>query len=216
MNVTVPFKSEAYKLCTILSIRAQRAQAVNTLKFFQNGDIYGDNTDGAGLIRDLSNNLGLSLSGIRILILGAGGATRGIVEPLINANPNLIRIANRTPERARAIAGEFAALGPIIGGGLDELADEQFSFIINATSASLEGEVPSLPTTALAPGAWCYDLMYSDHITSFLTWSKEHGAAQIFDGLGMLVEQAAESFFLWRGLRPATAHIIRALRQQQI
>ncbi|CAK0745348.1 Shikimate dehydrogenase (NADP(+)) [Gammaproteobacteria bacterium] len=216
LNVTIPFKADAYALSTIRGPRAIRARAVNTLKFLVNGDVYGDNTDGVGLIRDLVDNLGISLTGIRLLILGAGGAARGILQPLLSTEPKKIFIANRTPARAQELAICFADLGPVVGGGFDELLNEHFDLVINATSASLEGEVPPLPDDVLADGAWCYDLMYSTALTPFQLWGIRHGAVRAENGLGMLVEQAAEAFFIWRGMRPDTAAVIRELKSGQV
>ncbi|CAK0763231.1 shikimate dehydrogenase [Gammaproteobacteria bacterium] len=214
LNVTVPFKAEAYAFAEVRSTRATRAGAVNTLSLLADGRWYGDNTDGVGLLRDLIDNLGVSLSGVRLLILGAGGAARGILQPLLTAGPRRVFVANRTPARARELAATFADLGPVVGGSFDELLDERFDLVINATSASLEGEVPPLPDGLLAEGAWCYDLMYASTTTPtpFLRWAIQHGAVRTEDGLGMLVEQAAEAFVLWRGVRPATAPVIRTLR----
>lgn len=210
LNITVPFKGDAYNIATIRSERAQRAGAVNTLKF-SNGEIYGDNTDGIGLLRDLTNNLGISVRGKRLLILGAGGATHGILAPLLNAEPQQVVIANRTAERAVKLANDFANLGKIVGGGFNDLTNEQFEIIINATSASIDDQIPPLPTTIFANGACCYDLMYAAAPTAFLNWCLNNSAAKIADGLGMLVEQAAEAFFLWRGVRPNTKHVINEL-----
>ena len=212
LNVTVPFKTEAYALSTTRSMRATRAGAVNTLSFLADGSVYGDNTDGVGLLRDLTNNLGISLTGIRMLLLGAGGATRGILQPLLNAKPKQIFIANRTPVRARELATIFADLGSVVGGGFDDLLDKRFDLVINATSASLEGVAPPLPDELLSECACCYDLMYSATPTPFLRWGIHHGAARIEDGLGMLVEQAAEAFFLWREVRPTTFPVIQELK----
>jgi len=212
LNVTVPFKTDAYALAERHSTRAMRAGAVNTLNFLADGCLYGDNTDGVGLVRDLTNNLGMSLAGIRLLILGAGGAAHGILQPILTAGPDQVFIANRTPARARKLATTFSDLGPVIGGSFDDLRDEQFDLVLNATSASLEGEVPPLPDRLLGEGAWCYDLMYAATPTPFLRWASNHGAFRVEDGLGMLVEQAAEAFFLWRSIRPTTAPIIRKLR----
>ena len=212
LNVTVPYKAEAYALADRHSTRATRAQAVNTLHFAEEGLIYGENTDGVGLLRDLTVNLGLSLTGIRILVLGAGGATRGILQPLLTAKPRLLFIANRTPTRAQTLATRFADVGTVMGGGFDEITHEPFDLVLNATSASLQEEIPPLPSTLFAEGAWGYDLMYAATPTPFLRWATRHGAAHTADGLGMLVEQAAEAFFLWRGIRPTTTTVIRALR----
>ncbi|CAK0775014.1 Shikimate dehydrogenase (NADP(+)) [Gammaproteobacteria bacterium] len=216
LNITVPFKVDAYTLADLHSERAKRAGAVNTLQVLADGRWYGDNTDGVGLVRDLTDNLGIYLVGTRLLILGAGGAAHGILQPLLTARPDQIFIANRTPAHAKKLAEDFADLGPISGGGFDDLHGKQFDLVLNATSASLEGEVPPLPDRLLTEGAWCYDLMYSSTLTPFLRWATLHGAYKIEDGLGMLVEQAAEAFFLWRGVRPSTAPVIRKLRGPNI
>jgi len=213
LNITVPFKGEAYSVAEILSARAKRALAVNTLYFNPEGYIYGDNTDGIGLVRDLTNNLGITLSGCRLLLIGAGGAARGILDPLFSAGVQSIFIVNRTAERARELAVAFTDLGEIAGGGWSELPPGHFDLIINATSASLIGEIPPLPEDIIT-GTVCYDLMYSTSRTPFLSWAHLHGAKRIADGLGMLVEQAAESFYLWRGIRPATAPLLSELHNR--
>jgi shikimate dehydrogenase len=211
-NVTVPFKEEAYRLATELTPRAARAGAVNTLAF--NGTtILGDNTDGAGLVQDLQHNLGFALADRRILLLGAGGASRGALAPLLAAAPRQLHIANRTAEKAAALARDFADLGPVSGGGYDSLAGRQFDLLINATSASLSGDLPPLPPGLFAPGALAYDMMYGKGDTVFLAFAREQGAARLADGLGMLVEQAAEAFLLWRGQRPQTGPVMAQLRQ---
>ncbi len=212
LNVTVPFKAEAYAIAEAHSSWAMRACAVNTL-YFVDGRLYGDNTDGVGLLRDLTHNLGLSLSGARVLILGAGGAAQGILQSLLMASPRSVFIANRTPIRAHELARRYSDLGLVAGGGFDSLGEAQYDLVINATSASLQGETPPLPDGLLAEGVWCYDLMYAATPTPFLRWATEHGAEKVADGLGMLVEQAAEAFFLWRGVRPTTAPVIRVLRE---
>ena len=213
-NVTVPFKQQAFDLAHERSARAQRAGAVNTLLFRSDGTSYGDNTDGIGLVRDLTANNRVCLTGIRVLLLGAGGAARGILEPLLTEHPKAIVIANRTADKARLLAERFAELGPVHGCGLKELAGERFDLIINATAASLEGALPDLPENALQSGGWCYDLMYAAVPTPFLRWGARHGASHSLDGLGMLVEQAAESFLLWRGLRPDSGPVIETLRRE--
>ncbi len=212
LNVTVPFKEEAWRLVAERSARAERAGAVNTI-WFEDDTAHGDVTDGAGLLRDLVVNHGATLAGRRILLLGAGGAARGVLEPLLHAGPTRVVVANRTAARARALARAFAADGPVSGCGLDELrAEGAFDLIINATSASLVGEVPRVPAAALGPDTWCYDMVYGDAPTVFMDWARRHGASVVLDGLGMLVEQAAEAFALWRGVRPETAPVIAALR----
>lgn len=208
-NVTVPFKGEAFRYATALTARARLAEAVNTLKFEPAG-VLGDNTDGIGLVRDITLNLGEPVRGRRVLLMGAGGAARGVLSPLLDEEPALLFIANRTPERAEALAARFAALGPVRGGGYEALGGQRFDLVINATSASLEDALPPLPESVFAPGALAYDMMYGRQ-TPFMAFAREHGA-RACDGLGMLVEQAAESFFLWRGVRPETAPVIALLR----
>ncbi len=211
-NITVPFKQDAWQLADERTPRAERAGAVNTLLFREDNILYGDNTDGVGLVRDLTKNLGILLQGKRILVLGAGGAVRGILEPILEAKPAQVFVANRTPERAHELVRLFYKLGEIDGDGFDALNGKQFDLVINGTAASLQGDLPPLPDDLLAPDAACYDLMYAKEPTPFMRWATEHNAKIVSDGLGMLVEQAAESFFLWRGVRPQTAEVIRMLR----
>ena len=208
-NVTVPFKEEAFRLCDTLSQRARRAGAVNTLILGGNGLTYGDTTDGMGLVRDLERH-GVTLTGARVLVLGAGGAVRGVLEPLLAKGPASLCVANRTAAKAEALAADFRDLGEVAGGGFDDLA-APFDLVINGTSASLSGDLPPLPDDLFAPGASAYDMMYGAEPTVFLRWAVERGARPV-DGLGMLVEQAAESFFQWRGKRPDTAPVLEALR----
>ncbi|PNG34508.1 shikimate dehydrogenase [Pseudomonas protegens] len=213
-NVTVPFKEDAYRLCDSLSERAQRAGAVNTLSKQADGTLLGDNTDGAGLVRDLTVNAGVSLKGKRILLLGAGGAVRGALEPLLAQRPASVVIANRTVEKAELLAELFADLGPVSASGFDWL-QESVDLIINATSASLSGELPPIASSLIEPGKTvCYDMMYAKEPTPFCRWASEHGAALVLDGLGMLAEQAAEAFYLWRGVRPDSAPVLAELRRQ--
>jgi len=215
LNVTVPFKEEAWALAATRSARAQRAGAVNTLLLDPSGSHYGDNTDGVGLVRDLRNNRGCELAGRRLLLLGAGGAARGVIGPLLEELPALLVIANRTAGKAVELARAFRDSGPIEGCGLEALAGRSFDVIINATAAGLRGEVPGLPPGVVHAHSWCYDMMYADEPTVFMRWAQARGARQALDGLGMLVEQAAEAFFLWRGVRPATEPVIRVLRQRR-
>jgi len=215
-NVTVPFKEEAFRLCTQLSPRAQRAGAVNTLKFTAAG-IDGDNTDGAGLVRDIVANLGVPLAGQRILLLGAGGAARGVVEPLLGERPAALCIANRSADKAVALAELFAEQAATVAatvdaGNFEKLAGQTFDVVINATSASLAGASLPLPAGLFATGSLAYDMMYGKGETPFLQLAREQGAARCADGLGMLVEQAAEAFFVWRGVRPQTAAVLTQLR----
>lgn len=225
-NVTVPFKFEASKLATQLTVHADVAQAVNTLKFnFDGGTILGDNTDGTGLVRDIRFNLGMALHNKRVLLIGAGGAASGVSLPLMHAGAKLtivnrnvdkgLGLAARTSEKAQESAsGQAFVQSQISGCGFDEIVDQQFDVVINATSAGLTDSKLPLPTTLFAPGALAYDMMYG-RVTPFMKFAREHGAAVVSDGLGMLVEQAAESFFIWRGVRPETAPIIEALRKFQ-
>ncbi|HUW49455.1 MAG TPA: shikimate dehydrogenase [Sulfuricella sp.] len=212
LNVTVPFKQQAWKVATRLTDRAQLAEAVNTLKFEADGTILGDNTDGAGLTRDISENHGISFEGKRVLLMGAGGAARGVLLPLLLQKPAQLAIANRTPEKAVELARHFASYGQIEGGSYARLADRQFDIVINATSASLSDQLPPLPPDVFAEGALAYDMMYGKGLTPFLQFAQANGAEHLADGLGMLVEQAAESFLLWRGVRPLTQPVIARLK----
>ena len=211
LNVTIPHKESALALTTRLTPRARRAGAVNTLAPGAGTDanaLLGDNTDGAGLVRDLTVNLGYALTGARVLLLGAGGAARGVIAPLLEGGVSELLIHNRNPARARQLAQEFADLGPIRECGA---SGSGFDLIINATSASLRDEVPLVPAQACGPGTVCYDLAYGAAETAFMRWARGAGAAGALMGLGMLVEQAAESFLLWRGVRPDTAPVLAAL-----
>ncbi|MGK0674072.1 MAG: shikimate dehydrogenase [Halothiobacillaceae bacterium] len=210
LNVTVPFKLEAYELADQLSERAARAGAVNTLIFHADGTIEGDNTDGTGLVRDLLKQ-GATIENKRVLILGAGGAVRGALAPLLAERPRELVIANRTADKAVQLAAAFADLGPVRGCGFDAL-DKTFDLVINGTSASLAGELPPLPNDLLAnEEAVAYDMAYGTTSTPFQRWAATHGARLALDGLGMLVEQAAESFRRWRGVQPDTAPVRQAL-----
>ncbi|GAB3283448.1 shikimate dehydrogenase [Parahaliea aestuarii] len=213
LNITVPFKQQAFALADECSQRAQRAGAVNTLYLTDEGQLYGDNTDGVGLVRDMVANLGWTLQGQRILVLGAGGAVRGVLEPLLREKPRSLTIVNRTAEKARELVAEFAELGAIDGGGYELLADRQFDLVVNATSASLSGEMPDLPGSLLTARSCCYDMVYGAEPTVFMRWAALNTAWAVADGLGMLVEQAAESFYRWRRVRPATGPVINQLRQ---
>ena len=213
LNCTVPLKEIAFRATHILTDRARRSGAVNTLKILEKGQLWGDHTDGVGLYRDLTRNLELKLKGKRILILGAGGATRGIVEPLLLEHPDSLCIANRTVERAEKIADDFSALGDLRAVGFDELAGSSFDLILNGTSASLSGALPPLPGGLLAEGGSCYDLAYGKEPTPFVLWGREQHAIISADGIGMLVEQAAEAFLIWRGIFPETVPVIEDLAQ---
>lgn len=210
LNVTVPHKAAAAAFADELTPRAARAGAVNTLAKRPAG-ILGDNTDGAGLVRDLTRNLGLTLERARILILGAGGATRGILAPLLEQEPEEIVIANRTSERAQGLAGIFGDLGTVRGCGFDDLPRRPFDLILNATSAGLTGTMPPITSAVVSAATTCYDLSYGKGATPFVHWAREHGCARAVEGWGMLVEQAAESFELWRGVRPETGPVLSLL-----
>lgn len=211
-NVTVPFKEDAFRLCSELSARAELAGAVNTLSF-SDGKIFGDNTDGAGLVRDLVFNLKTPLAGRRVLLLGAGGAARGALGPILEREPAALVIANRTAARAEDLALPFSELGPVEGCGFADLTGDHFDVVINATSASLGGEVPPLPEGVFSPDALAYDMMYGQGDTAFLAYARRLGVPRLADGLGMLVEQAAEAFFVWRGVRPDTLSVLEELRR---
>jgi shikimate dehydrogenase len=211
-NVTLPFKEEAYRLAGDVSARARAAGAVNTLLFSPAG-IRGDNTDGCGLVRDLTQNLGIQVAGRRVLVLGAGGAARGVLSPLLEERPSALVIANRTMAKAAQLASIFQGQHPIIptACAFEELSGQSFDLVINATSAGLTNATLPLPSHLFASGALAYDMVYGGQ-TAFLRQALDDGASSVADGLGMLVEQAAESFFLWRGVRPLTAPVLRALR----
>ncbi len=214
-NVTVPFKEEAFRLASELSPRARAAGAVNTLRFDSNGGIYGDNTDGTGLVRDITVNLRRSLNDKRVLLLGAGGAARGVILPLLLEGPARLYIANRTPAKAAALVNEFNAFpdglpGRLDGGSFSNLTGQQFDVVINATSAGLSDSALDLPDNLFATMSLAYDMVYGRE-TPFMQQARAAGAA-IADGLGMLVEQAAEAFYLWRGVRPDTQPVMQALR----
>ena len=213
LNVTVPFKQDAFEFADVLSRRAQRAGAVNTLSREDDGSIHGDNTDGVGLVRDLTANLAVELSGKRLLLLGAGGAARGVLGPLLEQQPTHLVIANRTAERAEQLSDLFSDIGALTGCGFAALGGEAFDVVINATAAGLRGEVPDLPEGIIGPQTCCYDMMYGSAPTAFMRYAQQRGARRAFDGLGMLVEQAAESFRLWRGVKPATGPVIDFLRR---
>ena len=211
VNITLPFKEQACRVATTISRPARLAKAVNTLFIHNEQVLYGDNTDGIGLIKDLHEHCRIELAAKTILVVGAGGAARGIIAPLLQANVSRLAIANRHRERARALVGEFAELGDIELYSFDELAHQHFDGIINATSASLDDEVPALPHSIQSQ--WGYDLVYRAQATAFMNWLVDLGVDTVFDGLGMLVAQAAESFYLWRGVAPQIKPVISALRQ---
>ncbi len=213
LNVTLPHKQAAAELVNELTPRAERAHAVNTIAFFEDTSLLGDNTDGLGLTADLERNLGISLADKRVLILGAGGAVRGVLGPLLERELACVIIANRTPDRARKLATEFADMGPISGCGFADIAGPPYDLIINATSASLQGEMPEMPIGLVSEETVCYDMAYGRGHTPFTLWAKSLHAARTTKGWGMLVEQAAESFLLWRGIRPDTKPVLQALSQ---
>ena len=212
LNVTVPFKIKAFEQCQKLNQYAQAAQAVNTISFDPNIGWLGANTDGVGLLKDLKNNLNLQLKNKNILILGAGGATRGILLPLLKENPAQILVANRTPSKAIELAKTFSKEGAIYGYGFEEIDAQSFDIIINATSASLDNVLPPVPDTIINTETVCYDLAYSDNPTAFIEWSNKLNAKLSVDGIGMLIEQAAESYYIWRNFRPETKPVFSLLR----
>ena len=212
LNVTVPFKQDAWSIAAKHSDRAARAGAVNTLVLQPDGSLYGDTTDGVGLVRDLMQNHHVQLQDKNILIVGAGGAVRGVLEAILDQRPASLVISNRTKEKAIQLAEDFSNLGNISGCGLDEIGDTHFDIVINGTSASLKGDLPPLPKTVFAENSCSYDMMYAAQETPFMQWSKKMGARTILDGLGMLVEQAAESFYIWRDVKPETKKVITHIR----
>lgn len=214
LNVTLPFKTRAFELADERSSRAQAAGAANFLKRDDGGRIVADNTDGKGLVSDMTAGAGWSLADARILLIGAGGAVKGVIPALLEAGPKIISIVNRTAERAEQLADEWRATGaPVQGAGLESGASGEWDVVINGTSTGLSGGMPALPDSLnMAPGCRCYDMAYGDQPTPFMLWSTERGAAATRDGLGMLVEQAAESFYLWIGDYPDTRPVIDLLR----
>ncbi len=211
LNVTVPHKEAALELADELTPRASRAGAVNTLALQQGGRILGDNTDGAGLARDLLNNHRVTIAGRRLLLLGAGGAARGAVAPLLGLKPSGMTIVNRNVIRARELAERFSDMGQLRAVSYEELGEDPYDLVINATAASLAGELPALPPGIVTGRSICYDMYYGRDETPFTRWALQRGCARAIMGLGMLVEQAAESFHLWRGVRPDTASVLSAL-----
>jgi shikimate dehydrogenase len=215
LNITVPFKQDAYSYVARTTPRARRAGALNTLCLEADGTVLGDTTDGVGLVSDILHNLGWEVRHKKVLILGAGGAVRGALEPLLEQQPQHVVIANRTVDKALQLSKGFAEFGYLLGCGYDMLGEQQFDLIINGTSAGLKGDLPPLPDSLINPEGTtvCYDMLYGAEPTPFMQWASERGA-QVSDGLGMLVGQAAESFALWRGVRPETAPVIASLRSQ--
>ncbi|HWF99721.1 MAG TPA: shikimate dehydrogenase [Steroidobacteraceae bacterium] len=211
LNITLPYKIAAVARATELTQRAHHAGAVNTLAMRKDGTILGDNTDGVGLTQDLCVNQRVVVTRRRVLIIGAGGAVRGVLAPLLGLEPELVVIANRTADRAKALATAFASLGPVEGAGFRYIAGGAFDLVINATSASLTGEIPDVPVGVIGADTFCYDMAYGKGDTPFVRWCVELGCRAAVPGWGMLVEQAAESFRLWRGVRPLTAPVLSAL-----
>lgn len=213
LNITLPFKQRAFAMAQVHSPAATKAKAANTLYLNQQGELMADNTDGVGLVRDICDNLKGQLRGQRVLILGAGGAVRGVLQPILAQEPSAVVVANRTHSKAEQLAQAFTELGNISACAMAQLQGS-FDWIINGTSASLAGDLPPLPNGLISANSRCYDMMYSANITVFNAWAIKQGAAQADDGLGMLVEQAAQSFSLWRGILPPTSKVLQALRSE--
>ena len=211
LNITVPFKEDAWRLMDKCNPRAVQAAAVNTIIIGANHELIGDNTDGVGLVRDLQQNHSIQLAGKSLLMLGAGGAARGVLHPLLESGLSRILIANRTASRAYELAERFSDLGNVSGAGFEEIPDRAFDLIINASASSLQGDLPPLPSGVVNNKTDCYDMMYGSEPTNFQRWCSARGAALTLNGLGMLVEQAAESFYLWRGVHPDTKPVISAI-----
>jgi shikimate dehydrogenase len=209
-NVTMPFKLEAFALATDLSERARLSGAVNTLKF-EGERIQADNFDGVGLVNDIERNLGFPIAGRRVLLMGAGGAARGALLPILERGPAELVVANRTESKAKALGEQFGRFGKLVAGGYPALEGQSFDVVLNATSASMRGELPPITRGVFAPGALAYDLVYGRGLTPFLTLARDGGAGRLADGVGMLVEQAAEGFLWWRGVRPDTREVMKAL-----
>jgi shikimate dehydrogenase len=214
LNCTVPLKELAWQFADQCTERARMAKAVNTLHRLPDGSILGDNTDGVGLVKDLTENHGVVLHGTNILILGAGGASRGIIAPLLKELPQRLVIANRSEDKAINLAAEFANTN-LTGCGMRDLKQQKFDVILNATSASLSGELPDLPLDLLTLQGTCYDLAYANRPTPFVRWGRDQHAKNSLDGLGMLVEQAAAAFFLWRNVYPDTTPVIKILNAER-
>ncbi|UQB42108.1 shikimate dehydrogenase [Thiomicrospira microaerophila] len=214
LNITLPYKVDAFEQADQLTERAQLAQAVNTYLFNENGQILGDNTDGAGLVLDIEQQGQRPFNDQRVLIIGAGGAVQGILQPLLAKQPGLVHIANRTAKRAELLGQRFSTPIPITGSGWQDIPQEPFDIIINGTSASLEGKLPPISEKVIGRHSLVYDMMYAAEPTVFLNWAKQHQPeCQILDGLGMLVGQAAESFYLWRGIKPDIEPVIQQVRK---
>jgi len=213
LNITVPFKQRAFAMAQVLSAAAKKAEAANTLYLNAQGQLVAENTDGMGLVRDICHNLKGQLAAKRILILGAGGAVRGVLQPVLAQLPTQVVIANRTYSKACDLAALFTDIGPIQATPMAQLKGP-FDWIINGTSASLAGDIPPLPQGLITNTSRCYDMMYSAQTTVFNEWALNQGAQQADDGLGMLVEQAAQSFNLWRGVLPPTDEVLLTLRRE--
>ena len=216
VNVTVPFKLEAFSLATRHSARARLAQACNCLRFEASG-VFGDNTDGNGIVTDIEANLRIPMQDKHVLVMGAGGAVQGVLGPILDRRPALLVVANRSVQKARRLVDYFLseplyATSPLSAGGYDALRAARFDVVINGTSASLNDALPELPGGVFAPNALAYDMMYGKGSVPFLALARSQGASVLADGLGMLVEQAAESFLVWRGIRPSTAPVIEMLK----
>lgn len=214
INITLPFKGDAFEFADELTERAQAALAVNTLSLLPDGKILGDNTDGEGLVRDIQDNLDISLVAKRILVLGAGGAVRGVLEPLLKQQPLSLTIANRTISKAEALADHFAPWGQVDVLTYDELAHEEFDVVINGTSTSLHNQTPPIPAGIFTEKSLAYDMVYSKGLTPFLQRAQSEKAAMLADGLGMLIEQAAVSYYIWRKFMPQTRAVTNAMRHE--
>jgi len=214
INITVPYKLDAFEFADELTSRATTAQAVNTFKFLEDGSTFGDNTDGVGLVNDIEINGQCFFKNKRVLILGAGGAVQGILEPLLAKQPGLVHIANRTAKRAQVLGERFETQVPLTASGWDDIPIQHYDIIINGTSASLEGKIPPVSVDVVSSDSLVYDMMYGAKPTVFMNWAKEaQPNCKTMDGLGMLIGQAAESFYIWRGVRPETKSVISQIRE---
>lgn len=214
LNITVPFKLDAYALADALSQRARQAGAVNTLILNDDGSIEGDNTDGLGMVNDITQTQGWPIKDKVVLLIGAGGAVRGVLGPILAERPAKVYIVNRTVEKAQQLAVAFSKEGNIEALSFDDIPKKAMDIVINGTSASLSGQLPPLPVEIIAADTACYDMMYAKEATAFLAWAQQQGSLKLADGLGMLVGQAAEAFHIWRGIKPSTVEVIDQLKQQ--